>query len=158
MLGVIFSPEQDEEVAATLAHCKTLVDFSYAAVTTPQFYDYYCVALSNNFDTKLERLLLNHGRLELILNGDRGIIEGTDAATVAKIRTLLKLNVQRSTCPPLFAAIGNAETDATCKQCLVKAFEAVDIPVVFEYFTANQNNMIERVQRLGRSRKRQRED
>ena len=107
------------------------------------------------------------GDLTITIRGDRcgvsGIESGpavsqVDMAIVNKIRNLLTLNVQRTTSPPLFAAIGDAETDSTRKQCLVKALEAVDIPVVFEYITANQQNLIEMIQRLGRSRKRQRED
>ena len=34
--------------------------------------------------------------------------------------------------------------------CLIKAFEAVDNPVLFEYLTANADNLIELIQRLGR--------
>ena len=40
----------------------------------------------------------------------------------------------------------------------MEALEAVDVPIVFEYITANENNLIELIQRLERSRKRQRED
>ena len=83
--------------------------------------------------------------------GPDGETYGFEPAIVTKIRDLLKWNVQRRTCPPLFAAIGNAETDAMRKHCLVKAFEAVDIPVFFEYITAKENNLIALIQRLGRS-------
>ena len=95
---------------------------------------------------------------QLELRGDQGEASGIDTAIVTKIRNLLKWNVQRKTCPPLFAAIGNAETDAERKQCLMEALNAVDIPVLFEYMTTNENNLIALIQRVGRSRKRQRED
>ena len=147
------SPEQEAQVAMVLARSKTLEKFYYFTGASRSFCDHYCETLSNNFDTKLELLRLD----QVSLHGDRGEGSGLDTAIEAKIRNLLKLNVQRKTCPPLFAAIGNAETDAKRKQCLVEAFDAVDIPVVFEYITANENNMMSLIQRLGRSCKRQRE-
>ena len=156
--GVSFRPDYEEQVAKTLARDNTLVEFS--ARVSPSFCHHYCEALSNNVETKLEQLSLlfsNFGG-QLDLRGGKGTVRGVDPAIGAKIRNLLKLNVQRKTCPPLFVAIGNAETDEKRKQCLVEAFHAVDIPVVFEYVTANQNNLIELIQRLGRSRKRQREN
>ena len=156
------SPEHEAQVATTLARCKNLVNFDYQAGASESFFNHFNVALSNIFDTKLERLRLYYmapGPNRWIdLEGDRGRASGVEATITAKIRNLLKWNVQRKTCPPLFAAIGNAETDAKRKQCLVDAFEAVDLPVVFEHLTANENNMIELIQRLGRSRKRHRED
>ena len=82
----------------------------------------------------------------LDLHGNHGRASGFDSAILAKVENLLKWNVQRRTCPPLFAAIGSAETDASRKQCLVEALEAVDIPVVFEYIMANENNLIELIQ------------
>ena len=159
-----FSREHEEQVATTLARCKTLVHFHYTLGASKSFYDHYCAALSNYFDTKLETLRLYHGALlseerdGLDLEGEDGYAGGVDEAVAAKLRNMLKLNVQRTTCPPLFAAISNAETDAERKQCLVEAFDTVDIPVVFEYITANKNNLISLIQRLGRSRKRQREE
>ena len=163
MFMVSFSPGRRDHVAMTLANCESLVKFSFENGTCPSFCDNYLSALSDNFDTKLERLRLRHWhqmeqQFSLDLHGGRGEASGLDAANVAKIRNLLKWNVQRRTCSPLFAAIGSAETDATRRQCLVEAFETVDIPVVFEYITTNQNNLIALIQRLGRSRKRQRED
>ena len=156
---ISFPREYQQQVATALARCNTLVQLD---VTTGALFDHYCVALSNNFDTKLERLNLcdspHRASRRLDLRGEHVDTVGIEAALVRKISNLLKWNNQRKTCPPLFASIGNAETDAERKQCLVDAFEAVDIPVVFEYITANQNNMIELIQRLGRSRKRQRED
>ena len=165
------SPEHEAQVATTLARCNTLVHFDYSAEYTPSqsFCRDYCVALSNNVSTKLEQLTMNLYHLHhdsqsvedevlLHLHGAQSTARGVEAVIIAKVRNLLKWNVQRKNCPPLFAAIGNAETDAERKQCVVKAFEAVDIPVVFEYVIANQNNMIALIQRLGRSRKRQREE
>ena len=148
----------EEQIATALTCCNTLVDFHYAYGAGQFFIGHYCTALSKNFDTKLERLFLQQldGILELC--GEYDNARYVDAVIVRKIRYLLKLNVQRKTCPPLFAAIGNAGSEAKRKQCLVEALDAVDIPVVFEYITANQNNLIELIQRLGRSRKRQRED
>ena len=86
----------------------------------------------------------------LDLVGDHGTARGMDAATEANIRNLLKWNVQRKSSPPVFAAIGNAETDVRRMRCLVKAIEAFDNPVLFEYLTANEDNLIELIQRLGR--------
>ena len=94
----------------------------------------------------------------LSLQGGFDFDMGEDAAIAEAIQNLLNLNVQRKFCPPLFAAIGDAGTDSERKQCLVEALEAVDIPVVFEYISANENNIIALIQRLGRSRKRRRED
>ena len=132
-------------------------EYAHEYGENPSFCDLYCVALSNNVDTKLHSLRLDHGvECDLRLDWDKGSARGIDAAIVAKIRNLLKWNKQRMNCPPLFAAIGTAETDVKRRQCLVEAFDAVDIPVVFEYITANENNMIELIQRLGRSRKRER--
>ena len=157
-----FSPDHEAHVATTLAGSKTLSEFVSIQGPSSSFYDGYCTELSNNFNSKLERLYLDkytHCKLDLRDEQiEQGAVEGIDAAIVTKIRNLLKLNVQRKTCPPLFAAISNAETDVERKRCLVEAFDAVDIQVVFEYITANQNNLIELIQRLGRSRKRQRED
>ena len=76
---------------------------------------------------------------------------------MSKIRDLLQLNVQRKTCLLLIAAADNAVTDARRKQCL-EAFEAVDLSVVFESIRSNHYNVISSIQRLRRSRKRQRED
>ena len=158
--GVEFLADHEAQVATALARSKSLEHLEYSHGASEIFCDHYCAALSNNVDTKLERLHLVHWLVHegLCLVGDHGPTEGVDNATAAKIRNLLKWNVQRKTCPPLFAAIGNAETDAERKRCLVGAMEAVDIPVVFEYITTNENNLIELIQRLGRSRKRQRED
>ena len=163
--NISFPPEHDEQaaqVASTLALCKTLVQFQYRDTKeeNQSFCDQYCVALSNNVDTKLERLriIIDPGHV-LHVDGSVGNAIGAQASLEkAKIRNLLKWNSQRRTCPPLFAAIDKAETDNQRQQCLVDAFEAVDIPVLFEYTTANENNLIELIQRLGRSRKRQRED
>ena len=154
---VLPTGQEAQEVAMTLARSKTLVRLTYFGASGP-FFTSFCVALSNNFNTKLERLRFDHGHEELDLRGEHGTVSGVEAVMEAKIRNLLKWNVQRTTCPPLFAAIGHAETDGTRKQCLVEALEAVDIPVVFEYITANQNNLIGLIQRLGRCRKRQRKD
>ena len=155
--------EHEMQVATTLARCNTLVNLDFQSGASPLFFDCYSRELSNNFDTKLERLrLFDTGReRELDLRGgqDSAVRSApVDAAIAAKIRNLLTWNVQRKTCPPLFAAIGNAETDAKRKQCLVAAFKTVDIPVLFEYMTANQGNLIELIQRLGRSHKRHYED
>ena len=168
MQNVCFTVDPEQEVqkatqlAATLARSKTLVDFSFTYETSTSFCDDYFVALSTNYDTRLERLCLYRRWPDRDLSyngipGYQGHARGFDEALAARIRNMLKWNVQRKTCPPLFAAIENAETDAERKQCLVKAFEAVDIPVLFECMTTNQGNMITLVQRLGRSRKRQRE-
>ena len=147
---------REAQVATALANNKALVHFHCMYEVSRSFCDDYCAALSNNFDTKLERLCFHHGNHlalgGLNLTGDQGTVRDVDAQNEVMIRNLLKWNVQRKTCPPLFAAIGNAGTDAKRKQCLVKAFEAVDIPVVFEYITANQDNLIELIQRLGRQR------
>ena len=156
--GVSFPLEHEKQVTTTLARSNNLVYLDYITGTSTSFIEAYCTALSNIFDTKLVRLLLVADGVRVDLRGDFGETSGIDTATEIKIRNLLKWNVQRTTCPPLFAAIGNAESDAKRKQSLVKAFEAVDIPVVFEYIMANENNLIELIQRLGRSRKRQRED
>ena len=163
MNEVSFPPDHHAELATTVAHNKTLVKFEYLNGTSPSFCDDYAAALSTYFETKLEQLRLYRREpdRDLLYNGTpghQGRARGFDEAIAAKIRNLLKWNVQRKTCPPLFAAIGNAETDAKRKQCLVDAFEAVDIPVVFEYITANGNNLITLIQRLGRCRKRQREE
>ena len=166
MYEVVMRPKHEKQVARALARSKTLITFYYQQESQegPSFVDYFCKTLSNNFDSKLERLELYletmPGTLDfgLDLDGDDGTVGDIDPAIAAKICNLLKWNVQRKTCPPLFAAIGNAETDDKRKECLVEAFAAVDFPVVFEYITSNQNNLIELIQRLGRSRKRQRED
>ena len=155
--------QHEEQVSTTLAACNTLTHFAYPDGASSSFCDHFCQTLSDNFDTKLVHLWLEYGsgpfKRQMVLKGDVGFsTTAVDAEIENKIRYLLKLNVQRQTCPPLFEAIGMAETDANRKQCLVKAFEAVDIPVVVEYITANQSNMIELIQRLGRSRKRERED
>ena len=152
------SREQNEQVAAALARCKTLVHFDYLVGASPSFCICYHAALANNVDTKLEQLCLYGAQCALNFRGAEGTAEGVNAATVAKIRNLLKCNVQRKNCPPLFAAIGTAETDATRKQCLVEAMDAVDIPVLFEYISTNQSNIIALIQKLGRNRKRRRED
>ena len=156
--NVTVGPEHQERLALVLAHCETLVRFrcSERASISPSFRDHYCTALSNNFDTKLSHLSWYRGEeCELGLDGHlvhiNSLVAGIDAVLVTKIRNWLTWNRQRMTCPPLFAAIGNAETDAARKQCLVEAFAAVGIPVVFEYITANQNNLIALIQRLGRS-------
>ena len=156
--GLCFRPEQEAQVVTALARHKTLVHFGYRYSTgpSPTFCDNYCVELSKNIDTKLERLNLYHfAQVELVYDGihGHGHADGVDGAIATKIRNLLTCNVQRKTCPPLFAAIGSVETDIQRKYCLVEAFEAVDIPVAFEYITANQDNLIELIQRLGRSRK-----
>ena len=155
MNWVSFSPEHSAQVATTLARSNSLVNIIYLARAgeSRSFFDDYCAALSNYFDTKLEWLSLCHGEKMrwLELGRDENFARGIDAAMAAKIRYLLELNVQRKTCPPLFAAIRDADTDTERKQCLVEALETVDIPVVFEYITANQNNLIELIQRLGRS-------
>ena len=126
-------PEQDEQLATALAHCNTLVDLKTPLGASPSFCDHYCVALSENSDTKLERLRMSLHFATLIgFHGDQYLdnTSGPDTAVVAKIRNWPKWNVQRKTCPPLFAAIGSSDTDATRKQCLVEAFEAVDLPIV----------------------------
>ena len=150
---VSFGPEhQEQAAAAALAYCKNLVTLLVKGVSQ-RFNYYYCVALSENFDTKLERLrLCQLDECQLDLNGEEGTACDllVDAAVVAKIRNLLKWNVQRKTSPPLFAAIGRAGTDAKRKECLVEALEVVDTPVLFEYITANENNLIELMKRLGR--------
>ena len=151
MFHVSFPPEHREQVATTLARSKTLVDFDYFDAIS-SFYNPYCAALSNNADTKLERLKL--GRAQL--HGDHGEFWG-DPAVVGEIRKLLKLNVQRKTSLLLIAAADNAVTDARRKQCL-KKLETVDISVVFESIRSNQYNVISSIQRLCCSRKRQRED
>ena len=155
------SSEHQKQLAIALARSKTLVEFVYPARVSSSFFDHYCVALSNNIETKLERLNLNNEAWPargFVIDGDRSPLTGVEAVAAAKIRNLLKWNVQRTTSPPLFAAIGNAETDAERKQCLMEALKAVDIPVLFEYISANENNLIALIQRLGRSRKRHRED
>ena len=160
MPGNFIHADEEVEVAMTLACCKTLVHFEYSGLC-PSFCVQYCAALSNNVDSKLEKLRLHcEPKVRLYIDGELldGPTYGIEPANVAKIRNLLKLNVRRTTTAPLFAAIGDAESDAKRKQCLVEAFEAVDIPLAFEYITTNQHNLIELIQRLGRSRKRQRED
>ena len=127
----------------------------YTSGASPLLSQHYCEALSKNFDdTKLELLRLEGNSVRIDLHGDVGEASGIDTTVVAKIRK----NVQRQTCPPLFAAFGSADTDSKRKQCLVEALEAIDILVVFDYITANQNNLIALIQRMGRTRKRQRED
>ena len=158
MHGTSFSSGHQAQVATTLARCETLKVLHYQGAS-PSFCNHFCVALSNNFDTKLEWLHLKHtAKLRICFKGEGGTAKGIEPTVVAKIRNLLKLNVQRKTCPRKFAAIGKARSDAERKQRMVKAFKAVDIPVVFEYITANQSNLIALIQRLGRSRKRNRED
>ena len=149
--GLSILPQHEEQLATALARCNTLVDFLCDGGRR-SLRDHYFVALSNSIDTKLERVLLIGVQRELDLHGDQylGNTSGPDTAIAAKIRNLLKLNVQRKTCPPLFAAIGNAETDATRKQCLLEALNAVDLPVLYEFISVNQGNMIELIQRLGR--------
>ena len=157
---VSFWPEQEAHVAKTMARSKSLTCLSYKCdAHTPVFYHEYCAELSTNVETKLEFLRLWHETTVLYLEeGVEGYAQDLPPAMETKIRNLLKWNTQRKTCPPLFAAIGHADTDVDRKECLVKAFGAVDIPIVFEYITANENELIELIQRLGRSQKRLRED
>ena len=63
----------------------------------------------------------------------------------------MKLNFQRRTSLPLFAAIGNANTDAKLKQCMVEAFESVDLSMLFEHITTHKNNLISLIHQLGRN-------
>ena len=148
----------DEQLATTLARCSTLVQLDYSYGASQLLCRVYCAELANNWDTKHERLLLatvqRYQWLVLNVNGEHATVTPgfVDEAIVTQIRNLLKWNVQRTTCHPLFAALSNAETDARRQQCLVEALEAIDIPVVFEYLTTNQSNMIELIQRLGRER------
>ena len=151
LFGVAFSPEHEAQVARTLASCKTLVNFDYPIGANPSFCEHYCAALSNNVDTKLERLLLFGQSVLLNLHGENGQASGLDTTTMADIRLLLGLNVQRKTYGPLFAAIGVAETDAARRQCLVKAFLAAACPLTFECIRSNQCNLISLIQQLGRS-------
>ena len=150
------SQELEGQLASTLARCNTMVHFEFQGGATALFSERYCPELSNNVDTKLERLRLRYTMIDL--NGEEGTVNGLDAAMESKIRNRLKWNVQRTTCPPLFAAIDNAETGAERKQRMVEAFEAVDVPILFENVLANKSNLIALIQRLGRDRKRKRED
>ena len=139
---VTFPPEHKAHLLTTLACSKTLEHINNGYGASPLFCDHYYVALSNHVETKLERLQLYRGperRVDHHGGARFGVGEhiGAEAAIEAEIRNLLKWNVQRQICPSLFVAIGDAETDATRKQCLVEAFEAVDIPVLFECITVN---------------------
>ena len=122
---VSFSPEHEAEVAMTLARSKTLVEFDYQGDVTPSFCDTYCAALSNNYESKLESVRLRQGlitRRQVLCQGfdlidkDNNIIGIKPPAVRSKIKKMLKLKLQRKGCPPLFAAIGNAKTDARRKQ------------------------------------------
>ena len=135
MSWVSFRREHEERMASALARSKSLVAIEFTARVSDVFYRGYCVALSNNVHTKLERLQLDNGqerrwhtRLELYGDGRPGSRGLPNTTIVIKIRNLLRWNVQRKTCPPLFAAIDTAATDAVRKQCLVAACKAVDIP------------------------------
>ena len=155
--AVSFKPEHGEQVGRALARCSSLVHFQYEHVfNTPQLFTAYCMALSRNAETKLERLLLGRWGYSIDLQGDRGVSEGVDATAMQDIRRLLGVNVQRKTCGPLFAAIGDAQTDEARKRCMVKAFSEVACPILFEYISSNQYNLIVLIQQLGRSRKRKR--
>ena len=155
--GVSFAEGTGETVGIALASCNRLVSLS-CNINDVELYTSFCSTLSTNYNTSLVRLNFNvrNNDYMISLPGARGgVANGANEDAMNNIRNLLALNGQRQTCPPLFAAIGAAETDTTRKQRLVEALEAVDIPVVFEYVTANQNNLIELIQRLGRNRKRQ---
>ena len=67
VVDISFSPKHEEKVATAVAHCDTLVDFVYAHGASRFFFNHYCIALSKNHDTKLQRLLLQQpvGRPEL---------------------------------------------------------------------------------------------
>ena len=154
-------------MASTLARSETLARFDFhddddddsdddEGGASESFIDRYCVALSKNVDTKLERLYLSGPDVLVDLDvydemWDLDVISGLDAAIAAEIRLFVGLNVQRKTCDPLFAAIDDATTDMARRQCLVKAFSAVGCPLTFEYIRSNQYNLITLIQKLGRS-------
>ena len=148
---VSFGLKHEARVATTLARSKTLVHFEFEAREISSFCITYCVALSQNDDTKIERLRLSAENVGVDLHGDRGIALGLDAAIMAEIRHFLELNVQRKTCSPLFAAIGDAETDRARREGLVEAFSAAGCPLTFECIRSNDYNLISLIQQLGRS-------
>ena len=155
----IHYPEHQRQVATALAYCNTLVDFSLSYGVRQPFRDQYCLELSSNVHTKLERLYVQlhtstGAKWELDFQTPYYWVarDPFTAAMTDEIYNLLQLNVQRATFPPLFAAIGNAETDAECIECLMRAFEAVDLPLLFENMTANKSNIIKLIQQLGRER------
>ena len=153
LFDVAMTPEQEVQVASTVARSNTLVDFQLdqSAGTTSSFWDHYYAQLLNNVDSKLEWLSWDLGReCKIRLYGDGGTARGVDAAVVANLRLFLGLNIQRRTHGPLFAAIGDARTNAARKQCLVEAFLAGTCPLLFEYIRSNQYNMIALIQQLGR--------
>ena len=145
-------------MATILARSKTLVHFDLRDKYTlsPPNFNQFCAELSINFDTELEELRLDGYCSRYIrrldLHGDQGTVMGIGAAIENKIRNMLKCNVQRRTCAPLFAAIG--KTNSKRKRCLVEAFGAADIPVVFEYITTNENNLISLIQQPQASERR----
>ncbi|GKY90265.1 hypothetical protein MPSEU_000000700 [Mayamaea pseudoterrestris] len=159
VLGTVtFAPDLVELVAIALARSSTLVQLEYVMHLNHELFEAYCLALSENPDTQLQRLLLVQVPLDMTidLRGNEGRTTGPDAAISQQIRNLLKWNVQRRTCPPLFAAIGSTESGQACCARLVEAITAVDVPVLHEYLVTNQFNLISLVQHHGRSRKRKR--
>ena len=83
---VSFSPDHQEQVAATLAGCDTLLHFNCeTGRRNPSFFDHYCLSLSNNVNTKLERLRLLHGTDRMLfLQGHHSTVRGLEVATFEK--------------------------------------------------------------------------
>ena len=149
--GISFPPDHEAQVATVLSRCNTLVHLEYDSAS-PSFCNYFCGALSAKVDTKFERLnLRGEQNVRISLDGDRGLVRGLDAAIEGDIRFYLGLNVQRTTCAPLFAAIDDAETDVARRTRLVDGFVAAGCPLTFEYIRSNQWNLIFLIQQLGRS-------
>ena len=85
---VSFPPDHEFDIATTIARCNTLEQFHFLFASSIGFCHCYYEALSNNFDTKLERLFLSSGTESMLdLVGDHGTARGMDAATEAKIRS-----------------------------------------------------------------------
>ena len=124
LFHVSFPPEYQEQVALTVARCKKLEYFSNSRGVSQSFCEYYTKALSKNVDTKLEYLALRGQTMTIDLGRDRDEVSGLDATVEADIRLVVGFNIQRRTCGPLFAAIGDATTDTARRQCLVQAFLA----------------------------------
>ena len=155
---VTFRPEYDKDVATTLAGSKTLQQISCLHQASQAFCDHYCEALVTAAETKLCCLTLSGRNLNVYVNGNlvhRILVWGIDTTTEAKIRFILGLNVQlkaeRRTCDPVFAAIGDVETDVAHRQCLVELFSAASCPLTFEYIRSNQYNLLSTIEQLGRN-------
>ena len=154
MESMVIPPEHDAHLATTLARCNTLLQLICTQGTSLAFYDQYCAELLNNVDSQLEWLHLFTNTQGLDHHGAHGAtrhVEGPDTEIVARIRLFLDLNAERRKHRPLFAAIGDAETDVARRQGLVEAFETVSIPVAFAYIRSNPYNLITLIQELGQS-------